>query len=141
MSTDDIDIQAAEDDNSGWAKLFTNGRTIYYEGDDPEGFRAQIKAEFGFDPGDDPKWGEFVPEEPGTPEGARLYAERQAEHKARIQQLQQAGVPFKAKDYEFSMTKEEWESVPVPAYTNYAFLCPPEHLNAIYGSRRFPMGS
>lgn len=33
-----------------WSELFPNGRTIFYEGDDPEGFVKEIKAKFGFDP-------------------------------------------------------------------------------------------
>ena len=36
------------------AELHPNGRTIFYEGDDPEGFRAVIRAEFGFDPAEHP---------------------------------------------------------------------------------------
>ncbi|MEU7902189.1 hypothetical protein [Actinoplanes sp. NPDC049118] len=44
-----------------WADLFPDGRQIYYEGDDPDEFRKEIKARFGFDPALDPCWGE----EPG----------------------------------------------------------------------------
>jgi len=54
----------------------------FYEGDAPEGFVAEIKSEFGFDPSADKRWGEV-----------------------------------------------------------FAFACPPEHLDAIYGSERFPLGS
>jgi hypothetical protein len=32
-----------------WRDLYPNGRILYYEGDDPEGSAATIKAEFGFD--------------------------------------------------------------------------------------------
>ena len=39
-----------------WRDLFPDGRVIFYEGDDPEGFRAQIRTEFGFDPGDTLSW-------------------------------------------------------------------------------------
>lgn len=28
-----------------------------------------------------------------------------------------------------------------PSFTSYSFHCPPEHLDAIYGGDRFPMGS
>lgn len=28
-----------------------------------------------------------------------------------------------------------------PAFTGYGFHCPAEHLDAIYGSRRWPLGS
>lgn len=42
-----------------WAKLFPEGRTIYYEGNDPKGFIKEIKAKFGFDPSkDNSHWGE-----------------------------------------------------------------------------------
>ena len=41
------------DTETTWRELCPNGRVLYYEGDDPDGFRAQIKAEFGFDPADD----------------------------------------------------------------------------------------
>jgi hypothetical protein len=61
-----------------WSELCPEGRFIFYEGDDPKGFRREIKAEFGFDPGPKPDEG---------------------------------------------------------------FHCPPEHLDAIYGTGRFPMGS
>lgn len=46
------------------SELFPEGRVIYYEGDDPDWFRAEIRAEFGFDPGDDAGWGEWVGSEP-----------------------------------------------------------------------------
>lgn len=75
-----------------WKEHFPTGRTIFYEGDDPEEFAGQIKAEFGYDPADDPGWGEQV--------------EFQGEN-----------------------------------FTSYGFHCPPEHLDAIYGNDRFPMGS
>ena len=73
------------------------GHILRYEGDDPEGFRAQVKAEFGFDPADDfdsgaelgrEKWGEWVE----TKYGELLQ--------------------------------------------NFRFLCPPEHLEAIYGAAK-----
>ena len=40
-----------------WQELHPNGRHIYYEGDDPEGFAQEILAEFGFDPSADELWG------------------------------------------------------------------------------------
>jgi hypothetical protein len=39
-----------------WAELFPNGRVIFYEGDDPEGFVAEIKKRFAFDPSADAGW-------------------------------------------------------------------------------------
>ena len=33
-----------------WKDLFPYGRTIFYEGDDPEGFRKEIIERFKFDP-------------------------------------------------------------------------------------------
>jgi hypothetical protein len=41
---------------SRWADLFPEGRVIYYEGDDPEGFVAEIKKRFNFDPSADDGW-------------------------------------------------------------------------------------
>jgi hypothetical protein len=64
-----------------WREIFPEGRTIFYEGDEPEKFAQEILAEFGFDPSADDRW---------------------APHQ---------------------------------------FHCPPEHLDAIYGSDRWPMGS
>jgi hypothetical protein len=46
-----------------WSELFPTGRFIFYEGDDPEGFRREIKAEFGFDPGPRPDEGFHCPPE------------------------------------------------------------------------------
>jgi hypothetical protein len=66
-----------------WREMFPDGRDIFYEGDDPEGFAATIRSEFGFDPAG-PTWDN--------------------EH-------------------------------------GWRFRCPPGHLDAIYGSGRFPMGS
>jgi hypothetical protein len=79
-----------------WRELFPDGRTIFYEGDDPEEFAGQVKAEFGIDvrelPGHDLLTGK---PEPGT------------------------------------WTEEH----------GWQFHCPAEHLDAIYGSDRFLLGS
>ncbi len=40
-----------------WAKLFPEGRDLYYEGEHPAEFAQAIRDEFGFDPSADPKWG------------------------------------------------------------------------------------
>jgi hypothetical protein len=79
---------------SSWAKLFPNGRTIRYEGDNPEVFAAEIRTEFDFAPSDDELWGVHIP------------------------------------------ACRSFES-----FTSYGFHCPAEHLDVIYGSARFPMGS
>jgi hypothetical protein len=39
-----------------WRELFPEGRTIFYEGDEPEKFAQEILAEFGFDPSADDRW-------------------------------------------------------------------------------------
>jgi len=49
--------QEADISTVPWRELFPNGRFIFYEGKDQRGFRRQIKAEFGFDPGPRPKHG------------------------------------------------------------------------------------
>jgi hypothetical protein len=43
---------------TNWADLFSGGRVIFYEGDDPDGFVATVRREFGFDPSADSRWGE-----------------------------------------------------------------------------------
>jgi len=75
-----------------WKDLFPQGRTIYYEGDDPEAFAQQVKTEFGFDPSASPWWGE-----------------RNDEGELDV--------------------------------NSYKFHCPAEHLDAIYGTDRWRMGS
>jgi hypothetical protein len=79
------ELQKAMGDEPTWRELFPEGRTIFYEGDDPETFAQEILAEFGFNPVADPLW------------------------------LTNAVCP--------------------------AFRCPPEHLDAIYGSNRWELGS
>lgn len=64
------------------------GRTIFYEGEDPEGFRRDMIAEFGFDPAapefrgrydetgepeDHDTWGEWVPSDRFEAGGFRSY--------------------------------------------------------------------
>jgi hypothetical protein len=49
------DVRTLADENEidvkkTWAEMFPEGRDIFYEGDDPDGFVAEIIAEFGFDP-------------------------------------------------------------------------------------------
>jgi len=96
-----------------WRELFPNGRSIYYEGDQPEQFRQQILDEFGFDvaspehrahytdtgdPRPNDTWPEWIPWNDGIP-------------------------------------RDE------DGFWSYSFHCPEEYLDAIYGSDRFPMGS
>jgi hypothetical protein len=101
-----------------WAERFPEGRHIFYEGDDPEGFRAEIRERFGFDPGDDPDWFRSV-----------------GEHGERYQ-----------KDLA-ELTGSEprvltWEELnPGHFEPTYAFNCPAEHLDAIYGSGEYRLGS
>lgn len=45
---------------STWADLFPNGREIFYEGDDPDGFASDIAETYGFDPRTDPRWWEVI---------------------------------------------------------------------------------
>ncbi len=85
-----------------WRELYPEGRALVYEGNSPEEFRAEIKAEFGFDPADD-----FDPG-PG------------------LRHLEWG----------------EWfETDRGDRYQVFEFLCPSEHLDAIYGSERWPLGS
>ncbi len=43
-----------------WAKLFPEGRDLYYEGERPEEIAEAIREEFGFDPSADPLWGKQI---------------------------------------------------------------------------------
>jgi hypothetical protein len=81
-------------DSTPWSEMFPDGRCIFYEGDEPQKFAEEIKAEFGFDPSEDKSWGEVIADD-------------------------EAG----------------------DAFTSYRFHCPPEHLDAIYGNGRWPLGS
>lgn len=68
-----------------WSELFPRGRIIFYEGDNPKQFAADILARFGFDPSkDNPHWN---------------------------------------------------------TRCGFSFDCPAEHLDAIYGTGQYPMGS
>jgi hypothetical protein len=88
-----------------WRELCPDGAIRYYEGDDPEGFRAEIKAEFGLDVAD-----EY--DEPGV-------------------------LPIK-----FGTWREvNGRGEPCEPWQDLRFFCPPEHIDAIYGSERWPLGS
>lgn len=84
----------AEAELMTYSEYWPEGRELYYEGDDPNGFAATIRAEFGFDPVTDPDWGVWVEED--NPDGGYRY---------------------------------------------YPFHCPSEHLEAVFCSGRFPIGS
>ena len=43
-----------------WARLFPEGRDLYYEGEQPEEFVEAVREEFGFDPSADPLWGKQI---------------------------------------------------------------------------------
>ena len=79
-------------DLPSWSEMFANGRTIFYEGGDPKGFRAHIKERFGFDVAKCPGQGFW------------------------------GGGGWNKRD-------------------GYRFHCPAEHLDEIYGSLKYPMGS
>ena len=81
-------------DTSTWRKLCPEGRDIFYEGNEPEKFAAEMLAEFGFDPSDNPGWGRHFPADETC-----------------------------------------------PAFYSYPFHCPAEHLDAVYGSDRWELGS
>jgi hypothetical protein len=94
-------------------ELFPDGRTIFYEGDDPQAFRRQVQAEFGFDPA-------------GAP---GVYANNLS-----------GGLP--GEDYaDLQAMPAEIKSSTWDAEHGWQFHCPPEHLDAIYESDRWPMGS
>jgi hypothetical protein len=83
-----------------WAGRFPDGRTLFFEGDDRDGFIKVIAGEFGFDPS----------QAPGDLTG--MY------------------------DRLDDPREPTWDSE-----HGWAFHCPAEHLDAIYGSDRFPVGS
>jgi hypothetical protein len=74
-----------------WAKLYPEGRDLYYEGEHPDEFATAIREKFDFDPSADPLWGKYVEGDHGE-----------------------------------------------PGFTSYGFHCPAEHVDAVYGSHRFP---
>jgi hypothetical protein len=55
-----------------WAKLYPEGRDLYYEGNHPEKFAEAIREEFGFDPSADQLWGKRTERDDGGP-GFTLY--------------------------------------------------------------------
>lgn len=50
-----------------WKELRPEGRDIFYEGDNPQEFVEEIKAEFGFDPSADEGWGVHIPGDDSYP--------------------------------------------------------------------------
>ncbi len=47
-------------DTTTWAELFPTGRDIFYEGETPDEFAAEIAERFGFDPRKDPHWWDVI---------------------------------------------------------------------------------
>lgn len=43
-----------------WADLFPTGREVFYEGDEPDEFAADLAANYGFDPRKDHRWWEVI---------------------------------------------------------------------------------
>lgn len=92
------------------------GRSIFYEGEDPESFRQSMIDEFGFDPAAD----EYRARRLGT------------------------GEPYDHPTWH-QWTPWAGGQAP-PGYTgdgfwSYHFWCPPHAYNAVYHSGRWPMGS
>jgi hypothetical protein len=92
-----------------WAERFPEGRTLFYEGDDPGAFREQIQAEFGFDPAECP--GVYA-NQPETTDYGALNA-----------MAAEAKQPTWDEDH------------------GWQFHCPAAHLDTVYASRRWPIGS
>jgi hypothetical protein len=78
-----------------WSEMFPEGRDIFYEGMDPEGFAAAMRGQYSFDPSADPRWDQWIGDSPDDPAG----------------------------------------------FTMYEFHCPAEHLDEIYGSGKWELGS
>lgn len=55
-----------------WAKLYPEGRDLYYEGEHPDKFAEALREEFGFDPSADALWGKRTEGDDGGP-GFTLY--------------------------------------------------------------------
>jgi hypothetical protein len=61
-------------ENTGaWSLMFPEGRHIFYEGDDPEGFRAEIQEKFGFDPANSSSWGVLISDGPDDEDAFTSY--------------------------------------------------------------------
>ena len=50
-----------------WAKLYPEGRDLYYEGEFPDKFAEAVREEFGIDPSVDPLWGKWTEGDDGGP--------------------------------------------------------------------------
>jgi len=59
--------------DANWAKLYPEGRDLYYEGEHPDKFAEAIREEFGLDPSADPLWGKQAAGDDGGP-GSTTYA-------------------------------------------------------------------
>jgi hypothetical protein len=53
-------------DTTTWAELFPNGRDIFYEGDGPDEFAAEIASKYGFDPRTDRRWWDVIAGDDGA---------------------------------------------------------------------------
>ncbi|WP_045740888.1 hypothetical protein [Actinoplanes rectilineatus] len=60
MSTHATPDSPASTGATTWAELFPSGRDIFYEGDRPDEFAAEIAAKHGFDPRTDKRWWEVI---------------------------------------------------------------------------------
>jgi hypothetical protein len=78
-----------------WSEMFPEGRDIFYEGDDPEGFADAMRDQFRFDPSEHPNWEKWIEYSPSGPDG----------------------------------------------FWSFGFRCPAEHLDEVYGSGRWQLGS
>ena len=90
-------------DTTTYREMYPQGRHLYYEGDDPDGFADTIAAEFGFDPRDETNCCMYGPD--------------------------------------WGYHPELWKYIPEVGFTPRDFHCPAEHLDAIYGSDRWELGT
>jgi hypothetical protein len=48
-----------------WSEIYPEGRELFYEGDDPAGFAAEINLNYDLDPAASPNWGVHIPASDG----------------------------------------------------------------------------
>jgi hypothetical protein len=95
----------------GWGELFPEGRWVFYEGEDPDGFAAEMVAKFGFDP-----------RKCVTPASAKT-----------------GGVAVVRDNDLWGADNDPDEDE--PEFRSYQFFIPGEHMDAVYGNHDYPLGS
>lgn len=106
-----------------WQEMFPEGRVLFYEGDDPEGFVKEMKEKFNFDPsmtGVDFATLSPIPNTPNKAWGEWIEGSWEFVHTNDPRE----------------MGKKQW----IEGYFAYAFHCPGHLMDKVYGGP-YPLGS